>query len=91
MLLSYGMLLCRFALRWAWHTQGFIAEMLGAQRSYATPVISDLVKRDAIEKGRGKITIKDRRKLERTACECYARLRQHYDRVLPGVYPHPAE
>jgi hypothetical protein len=49
------------------------------------------VKRDAIEKGRGKITIKDRRNLERTACECYARLRQHYDRVLPDVYPRPAE
>jgi hypothetical protein len=61
------------------------------QRSYATRVIGDLVKGDAIEKGRGKIRIKDRRKLERTACDCYARLRQHYDRVLPGVYPHPAE
>jgi CRP-like cAMP-binding protein len=72
-------------------TQGFIAEMLGVQRTYATRVIGDLVKRGAIEKGRGKITIKDRRKLERAACECYARLRQHYDRVLPGVYPRPAE
>ena len=72
-------------------TQGFIAEMLGVQRTYATRVIGELVKRGAIEKGRGKITIKDRRKLERAACECYARLRQHYDRVLPGVYPRPAE
>ena len=72
-------------------TQGFIAEMLGVERTYATRVIGDLVKRGAIEKGRGKITIKDRRKLERAACECYARLRQHYDRLLPGVYPRPAE
>jgi CRP-like cAMP-binding protein len=72
-------------------TQGFIAEMLGVQRTYATRVIGDLVKRGAIEKRRGKITIKDRRKLEGAACECYARLRQHYDRVLPGVYPRPAE
>jgi CRP-like cAMP-binding protein len=72
-------------------TQGFIAEMLGVQRTYATRVIGDLVKRGAIEKGRGKITIKDRRKLERAACECYARVRKHYDRVLPGVYPRPAE
>ena len=72
-------------------TQGFIAEMLGVQRTYATRVIGDLVKRGAIEKGRGKITIKDRRKLERAACECYTRLRKHYDRVLPGVYPRPAE
>jgi CRP-like cAMP-binding protein len=72
-------------------TQDFIAEMLGVQRTYATRVLGNLVKRDAIEKGRGKITIKDRRNLERTACECYARLRQHYDRVLPDVYPRPAE
>jgi len=72
-------------------TQGFIAEMLGVQRTYATRVIGDLVKRGVIEKGRGKITIKDRRKLERAACECYGRLRQHYDQVLPGVYPRPAE
>jgi DNA-binding MarR family transcriptional regulator len=72
-------------------TQGFIAEMLGVQRTYATRVIGDLVKRGAIEKRRGKIIIKDRCKLERAACECYARLRQHYDRVLPGVYPRPAE
>jgi CRP-like cAMP-binding protein len=68
-------------------TQGFIAEMLGVQRTYTTRVIGHLVERGAIERGRGKITIKDRRKLERAACECYGRLRQHYDKVLPGVYP----
>jgi CRP-like cAMP-binding protein len=72
-------------------TQGFIAEMLGVQRTYTTRVIGHLVERGAIEKGRGKITITDRRKLERAACECYARLRQHYDKVLPGVYPRTAE
>ena len=71
-------------------TQGFIAEMLGVQRTYATRVIGDLADRGAIEKRRGKIIIKDRSKLKRAACECYARLRQHYDRVLPGVYPRPA-
>jgi len=70
-------------------TQAFIAEMLGAQRTYATRVIGNLAGARAIEKGRGKIIIKDRRKLERAACECYARLREHYDRVLPGVYPRP--
>jgi CRP-like cAMP-binding protein len=72
-------------------TQGFIAEMLGVQRTYVTRVISYLVEHGAIETGRGRITIKDRRKLERAACECYGRLRQHYDKVLPGVYPHAAE
>jgi CRP-like cAMP-binding protein len=72
-------------------TQGFIAEMLGVQRTYVTRVISYLVEHDAIETGRGKIIIKDRRKLEHAACECYGRLRAHYDKVLPGVYPRAAE
>jgi CRP-like cAMP-binding protein len=70
-------------------THGFIAEMLGVQRPYVTRVIGDLVENGAVAKGRGKIIIKDRRILQRATCECYARLRQHYDRVLPGVYPHP--
>jgi CRP-like cAMP-binding protein len=69
-------------------TQGFVAEMLGVQRTYATRIMGTLEERGAIEKGRGKITIKDRRTLERAACECYTRLRRHYDKILPGVYPY---
>ena len=68
-------------------TQEFIAEMLGVQRPYVTRVIGQLEKSGAIVKGRGIIIIVNRKKLERQACECYAYLRRHFERVLPGVYP----
>jgi CRP-like cAMP-binding protein len=68
-------------------TQGFIAEMLGVQRTYTTRIVGTLEKRGTIRRQRGSITIVDRGRLERQACECYAYLRRHFERVLPGVYP----
>lgn len=70
-------------------THDFISEMLGVQRPYATRIVGALVKSGSIERSRGTITIRDRAKLERQACECYAYLRRHFERVLPGVYPQP--
>jgi len=68
-------------------TQEFIAQMLGVHRSYTTRIIGGLERRGAILKARGVIVIVDRRKLEAQACECYAYLRRHFERLLPGVYP----
>jgi CRP-like cAMP-binding protein len=68
-------------------TQDFVAEMLGVRRPYATRVAGLLEERGAIKRGRGTITIVDRTKLERQACECYGYLRRHFERLLPGVYP----
>lgn len=68
-------------------TQEFVGQMLGVHRSYATREIGKLEKVDAVRRGRGVITILDRRKLERQSCECYAYLRRHFERVLPGAYP----
>jgi len=68
-------------------TQEFMAEMLGVRRTYATRVIARLEKGGGIRHSRGMVWIVDRRKLERQACECYAYLRRHYERILPGVYP----
>ena len=68
-------------------TQQFVSEMLGVQRSYTSRVLHTLETSGAIETGRGLILIKDRPRLERQACECYAHLREHYDQVLPRVYP----
>jgi DNA-binding MarR family transcriptional regulator len=68
-------------------TQEFIAEMLGVQRTYVTRVVGVLEKAGAIRKSRGALTVVNRGKLERQACECYAYLRRHFERVLPGVYP----
>jgi CRP-like cAMP-binding protein len=68
-------------------TQDFISEMLGVRRTYATRVAGALEAQGSIRRGRGKITIVDRAKLERQACECYGYLRRHFERLLPGVYP----
>jgi CRP-like cAMP-binding protein len=68
-------------------TQDFIAEMLGVRRPYASRIAGQLEERGAILRGRGTITIVDRARLERQACECYGYLRRHFERLLPGVYP----
>jgi hypothetical protein len=68
-------------------TQDFMAEMLGVQRTYVTRVVAALAARSALRLGRGTITIVERQKLEGQACECYAYLKRHFERVLPGVYP----
>lgn len=68
-------------------TQEGIGQMLGVHRTYTTRAIGKLEKSGAIGKRRGLITILDREKLERQGCECYAYMRRHFDRLLPGVYP----
>ena len=68
-------------------TQEFMSEMLAVRRPYITRIVGDLERRGAIRRGRGQITIVDRSKLEQQACECYAYLRRHYDRLLPDLYP----
>jgi CRP-like cAMP-binding protein len=66
-------------------TQDFISQMLGVQRTYTTRIVGKLQKQGAIESSRGTITIINRRKLEHQACECYAYLRRHFQRLLPDV------
>ena len=70
-------------------TQDLVGEMLGVHRTYATRILGELEGQGTIRRGRGVIVIMDRRKLERQACECYADIRQHFDRLLPGVHPAP--
>jgi CRP-like cAMP-binding protein len=68
-------------------THNFISEVLGVRRSYVTRVVGALERGGSIERCRGAVIVRDRRKLERMACECYAYLRRHYERLMPGVYP----
>ena len=68
-------------------TQEFMSELLAVRRPYITRIVGDLERRGAIRRSRGRIAIVDRGKLEHQACECYAYLRGHYDRLLPDVYP----
>jgi CRP-like cAMP-binding protein len=68
-------------------TQEFLAEMLGVQRTTVTAVATSLQGRGLIAYSRGRITVRDRTALEAAACTCHAAVVQHFDRVLPGVYP----
>jgi CRP-like cAMP-binding protein len=52
-------------------TQEHLAIMLGVQRTTVTAVASQLQERGWVSYVRGRITIRDRRALERCACECY--------------------
>jgi CRP-like cAMP-binding protein len=68
-------------------TQESLAEMFGVARTYVTRIASKLQDRGAISYRRGVVRIVSRSLLEAQACECYMLIRQHYDRVLPGLYP----
>ncbi|PVE24156.1 Crp/Fnr family transcriptional regulator [Microvirga sp. KLBC 81] len=66
-------------------THEFLAEMLGVQRSTVSVVTRTLQTAGLIRQNRGGITVTDRAGLEEAACECYGKIRQLYDRLLPGA------
>jgi CRP-like cAMP-binding protein len=53
-------------------TQEFLGQMLGTRRSSVTVAAGALQKARMISYTRGSVTIMDRKKLENTACDCYA-------------------
>ncbi|TNC72019.1 Crp/Fnr family transcriptional regulator [Rubellimicrobium roseum] len=68
-------------------TQEFLAEMLGVQRTTVTAAATSLQARGLISYSRGRITVSDRAALEQAACGCHAAVVNHFESVLPGVYP----
>ncbi|HZH12102.1 MAG TPA: Crp/Fnr family transcriptional regulator [Microvirga sp.] len=68
-------------------THEFMAEMLGVQRSTLSTMTHKLQTAGLIRQSRGGITVTDRAGLERTACECYSKVRRIYERLLPAPYP----
>ncbi len=58
----------------------FMAMMLGVTRSVVTRAAGHLQNKKMIRYTRGKVTILDRRRLEATACECYAVVKKEYER-----------
>ncbi|WP_112794816.1 Crp/Fnr family transcriptional regulator [Rhizobium sp. SYY.PMSO] len=68
-------------------TQDALAEMFGVARTYVTRMARGLQRKGAISYRRGVIRIEDRAVLEASACECYGLVRDHFERVLPGIYP----
>ena len=64
-------------------TQEFLAQMLGVQRASANKAAGMLQDRALIAHRRGRITILDRKGLERVACECYKIVRDEFERLMP--------
>lgn len=64
-------------------TQELIASMLGVRREGVTESALKLQKAGVIRYARGHIHVLDRPGLEARACECYAVVKQEYDRLLP--------
>jgi CRP-like cAMP-binding protein len=60
-------------------THDFIATMMGTDRSTVSLAATVLQKKGIIEYVRGAVKIVNRRKLEKSACECYAVIQQFED------------
>jgi CRP-like cAMP-binding protein len=63
-------------------TQEALAQMLGTDRASITRTARKLREAGLLDYGRGKITIRDREKLELAACECYRIVKSEYDDML---------
>jgi CRP-like cAMP-binding protein len=64
-------------------TQELIANMLGVRREGVTEAALKLQKAGLISYARGHISVLDRPGLEGRTCECYAVVKNEYDRLLP--------
>ena len=64
-------------------TQELIANMLGVRREGVTEAAGHLQEDGLIRYRRGHITVLDRALLEALDCECYAVVKNEYDRLLP--------
>jgi hypothetical protein len=55
--------------------------MLGTPRSTVTLAAGILHKAGLIDYSRGKLVVRDRKGLEKSACECYQTIRKEFDRL----------
>lgn len=63
-------------------TQEFLSYMLGVRRASVSDVAATLQRSGLIEYHRGQITIRDRKGLEASTCECYQSTQQEFKRLL---------
>lgn len=64
-------------------TQELMANMLGVRREGINEAAGDLQKKGAIEYSRGRITVLDRRVIEKLCCECYSVVKKETNRLMP--------
>jgi Mn-dependent DtxR family transcriptional regulator len=56
--------------------------MLGVRRETVTELAGLLQDRGLITYTRGRLTVRDRRGLERASCDCYRIIRAEFDRLM---------
>lgn len=64
-------------------TQEMVSNLLGVRRETISKNLNLLQKQGLIETGRGRITVLNRKAMEKAACECYAVVRDEYARLFP--------
>ena len=62
-------------------TQEFLSQMLGVRRTSASLIAATLQRGGLIRYRRGRINLADINGLREGACECYERVKAHYDRL----------
>jgi CRP-like cAMP-binding protein len=67
-------------------TQDNLTLILGVPRLAADAIAARLRQAGGIRLREGLITILDRQKLDATACECYRRVRDRFERILARTY-----
>jgi CRP-like cAMP-binding protein len=67
-------------------TQDILSAMLGVQRPSVTIAEGELERAGLITRGRGQITIVNRRRLIDASCECYQLVRERVNEHLPKTY-----
>ena len=72
-------------------TQEQLGEMLGVGRSFINRSLRQLGNKGILASRRRRIVIQDAEQLRAIACDCNDRIREHFDHVLSGVYPHEAD
>jgi CRP-like cAMP-binding protein len=63
-------------------THEFLSMMLSVRRAGVTDALNELLKAGTIATGHGRINIRNRKRLEATACECYRTVKAEYGRLL---------
>lgn len=63
-------------------TQQYLATMLGVQRTTVTEALRDLAHKGLIQRGRARIEILDRARIEALSCECYETVQDNLQRLV---------